>query len=103
AADGLADVVAVRRSPAQRLQDQHVEGALEQVGARRAAVGHGCRQSTATGCRLSTPAVGGCGVGSLRRAYADGVRDAAITGRVAYSKNGWMIAAACAVVVARLE
>ena len=32
--DRLGNAVAVRRSPAQRLQDQHVERALQDVGAR---------------------------------------------------------------------
>ena len=47
-ADGLADAVPVLRAPLQGPQDEHVEGALEELQAAVVWVlGHGCRESTA--------------------------------------------------------
>src|SRR5262249_39244267 len=46
--DGLADAVAVLGTPLQGPEDEHVEGALEQLQSLAVGVfGHGCRQSTA--------------------------------------------------------
>jgi len=57
--DGLADAVAVAGAPAEGLQDQEVESALEQLDAILIAIGHAPRplgvESLHPACRTSTP------------------------------------------------
>ncbi len=76
-ADRLADAVAVLRAPLQGPEDEHVEGALEELQARFVrAFGHRCRQSTAldVGCLQLVPGVRGRAASAACRARIPSAR-----------------------------
>src|SRR5262249_9448472 len=56
-ADRLADAVSMMRPPAERLQNEHGEGSLQEFDPVRAWFTHGCRHSTpmAVGCLHAQP------------------------------------------------